>query len=187
MLKRWLGIGVGALTALTAACDGAPMTQQVYVKGNGVISYLRYAAAEGPMLVQVHGNPFVTSKPYLDGVVAKEFEDTITYIRGVHLTTDPEKAFRPEYRIIVVLGAHKALDGQSLCDGEAPRMDTEADPMRMVAVFCRKTELLSWVNGSIRPDSSPDDTRFRNWLGQIGRDLINPEIVELWMFQRPDD
>lgn len=186
MLKRWLGLGVGALTALTAACDGAPMTQQVYYKGTGVTAYLQYAVTDGPLLVQVHGNPFVTSKPFLDDIVAKELESTITYIRGVRFTTDAEKAFRPEYRIIVVLGAHKALNAQSLCDGQAPRMDIEANPMRMVAVFCRKDELLSEVNGSIRTGASPEDQRFRNWLGQIGRDLINPEIVELWMIQPPD-
>ena len=186
MLKRWLGIGIGALTALTAACD-APMTQQVYIKGNGVISYLRYAAADGPMLVQVHGNPFGSNKAFLDGIVAKELEDTITYINGVHLTTNPEKALRPEYRVIMVLGAHKALDGQSLCVGEAPRMDAEADPMRMVAVFCRKEEMLSLVHGSIHVGASPEDERFRNWLGQIGRDLLNPGLVDLWMYPRVDD
>jgi len=174
MFKRLFGLGIGALATLTAACDGAPMTQQVYYKEHGVLSALQYAASEGPLLVRVFGNPFVTSKDYLDGVVASELEKTITYIRGVHLTTDPSLAHRPEYRVLMVLGSHKAQDGNALCRGEEPRLDPTADPIRMLAVFCRKDERLSEVDGSIAAAAAPDTERFRNWIGQIGRDLLVP-------------
>lgn len=174
MFKRLLGLGVGALSALTAACDGAPMTQQVYYKEHGVLSSLQYAVAEGPLWVQVAGNPFVTSQDFLNHQVTTELEKTITYIKGVHLTTDPAQAFRPEYRIVMVLGAHKALGGNTVCAGDAPRLDLSADPIRMIAVFCRKDELLSEVNGSIAASASPDSPAFRSWIAQIGRDLLVP-------------
>lgn len=174
MLKRWMGVGAGALAALVAACDGAPKTQQVYFKDPGVREYLQWATIEGPMLVEVHGNPFPTAKPFLDHVVAEELEASITYIAKVRLTTERALAVHPEYRVIVVMGAHKALDGQTLCVDTPPRMDPGADPMRMVAVFCRREEMLSLVHGSIRIGDSPDDKRFRDWIGQIGRDLLNP-------------
>lgn len=174
MLKRLLGLGAGAIAALTAACDGAPMTQQVYINEVGVRSYLQYSASPGPLLVVVHGNPFVTSKPFLDGIVAKELEASITYLRGARVTADPELASKPEYRIIMVLGAHKAVDGNVLCAGQPPVLDPEADPMRMVTVFCRKDEVISLVRGSIGAQASPEDKRFRDWLRQIGRDLLTP-------------
>ncbi|MGE4526981.1 MAG: hypothetical protein AB7D00_01330 [Rhodospirillaceae bacterium] len=174
MFKRLFGFGVGALATLTAACDGAPMTQQVYYKEHGVLSSLQYAASEGPLLVRVFGNPFVTGQDFLDQLVASELENTITYIKGVRLTTDPAAARRPEYRVLMVLGAHKAQDGEALCRGEEPKFDLTADPIRAVAVFCRKDERLSEVTGSVAAAASPDSERFRNWIGQIGRDLLVP-------------
>ncbi len=174
MFKRLLGLGVGALSALTAACDGAPMTQSVYIKPQGVMSYLQYATTEGPMLMRVHGNPFVTSQGFLDQIVAHELESTITYIRGVRLTTDPAQAFRPEYRVIVVLGADKALHVENVCAGEEPRLDPTAAPSRMVTMFCRKDELLSEVRGSIGVSALPEDEGFRRWLREIGRPLLLP-------------
>lgn len=174
MLRRLLGLGAGAVAALTAACDGAPMTQQVYVNDHAVGNYLQYSSSPGPLLVVVHGNPFVTTKPFLDGIVAKELEASITRVGNAHLTTDPELAAKPEYRVIMVLGAHKAVDGDALCAGETPRLEPEADPLRMVTVFCRKTEMISLVRGSIGPQSSPEDKRFRDWVRQIGRDLFVP-------------
>lgn len=174
MLKRWLGIGAGALAALTAACDGAPTTQQVYIKDQGVLSYLQYAAVQGPMLVVVHGNPFVTSKPFLDEVVAAELEASVTYLKGVHFTTDPALAFKPEYRIILVLGGTATVDGNRLCAGDPPALDEKADPIRMTAVFCHRDDMFSWVSGSIGARSTPEDDRFRSWIRLIGRDLLNP-------------
>jgi hypothetical protein len=44
----------------------------------------------------------------------------------------------------------------------------------MVTVFCRKTEMISLVRGSIGAQSSPEDKRFRDWVRQIGRDLFVP-------------
>lgn len=174
MLRRLLGLGAGALAALTAACDGAPMTQQVYVNERAVGNYIQYSASPGPLLVVVHGNPFVTSKPFLDGIVAKELEASITRIANAHLTADPELAAKPEFRVILALGAHKAVDGDALCAGEPPRLETGADPLLMVAVFCRKAEMISMVRGSIGAQASPEDKRFRNWMRQIGRDLFTP-------------
>ncbi len=174
MLKRWLGLGAGALAAITAACDRAPTTQQVYINDRAVGNYVQVSASPGPLLVVVHGNPFVTSKPFLDEIVAGELQASITFLRGARVTPHEELAARPEFRILMVLGAHKAVDGNALCAGETPRLDPGADPMRMVSVFCRKGEVVSLVRGSIGAQASPDDKRFRAWLRQIGKDLLIP-------------
>ncbi len=175
MFKRLLGLGVGALSALTAACDGAPMTQSVYYNQHSTRHYLQYATAGGPMLLRVHGNPFVTGKAFLDRIVAAELESTVTFIKGVRLTTDPELALHPEFRVIMVLGADKAVDANALCAGQDPRLDPpNTTPVRMVTLFCRKDELLSEVRGSIGPSASPEDEGFRRWLREIGRTLLVP-------------
>ncbi len=175
MFKRLLGLGVGALSALTAACDNAPLTQSVYYNEQSARHYLQYASAGGPLLVRVFGNPFVTGKDFLDRIVAAELESSITYIQGVQLTVDPAAALRPEFRVIVTLGADKAVDANALCAGKEPLLDPPGTkPVRMVAVFCRREELLSEVRGSIGPSASPEETDFRRWMREIGRTLLSP-------------
>jgi hypothetical protein len=175
MFKRLLGLGVGALSLLTAACDNAPMTQSVYYNQQSTLHYLQYATIEGPLLVRVFGNPFVTGKDFLDRIVVEELENSVTFIKGVKMTPDPERAFHPEYRMIVVLGADKAVDANALCAGNDPRLDPpNTVPVRLVAVFCRRDELLSEVRGSIGPSASPEDPGFRRWMREIGKTLILP-------------
>lgn len=175
MFKRLFGAGVGVLTALTAACDNAPSTLHVYAKTENLMNYVQSVSAGGPMLVQVYGNPYAGGKDALDAIVAQELENSMTpRLRGFHTTTDPQLAFRPEFRMILVLGAEKAQSGNALCEGIAPKLDLTADPVRMVAAFCFKSELLSQVNGSIGASNAPDGATFRQWVRQIGKELFQP-------------
>lgn len=173
MFKRLIGVGVGALTVLAAGCDSVPTTQQVYQDNNGLMSYVRYASAGGPMLVQVYGNPFAADPQRLDAVAAKELGAGLAQLGGVRLTTDAKAAPRPEYRVVMLLGADKAQDANALCASkDAVTADAAMRPSRMITVFCRKDELLSEVTGSIQPPAAPEDAGFRAWVRQIGTDLF---------------
>jgi len=172
MFKKLLGVGMAAITTVVAACDGASTTQQVFRRHEDILSFVRDATIKGPMLVQVVGNPFSARQSQLDDIVVEEIEKTITEIRGVKFTTDPDAAAEPKFRMILVLGAPKTLSAASVCEDPLPTVEPIGDKINMVAVFCHKDVLYSEVRGSMQTTATPDDKAFRKWVGQISRDLF---------------
>lgn len=185
-LKRWLGLGLGCLSATLAACDGAPMSQRVYLGTAGVMESVRAAAAGSNLLVEVHGNPFAVGQEAVDAAVVETFQEALSGTAGVHMTSDPSQAARPDYRVVVVLGADPAQDGNALARGEIKPLRPKADPVELVAIFRYKTDVLSEVRGSIGRPGSPEDTTFRKWLWRVGRDLLPPNPLDPWWIQKLD-
>jgi len=180
MLKKLFGVGAAAISTLIAACDGAPTTQQVYRRHDNVLSFLQESSAKGPMLLQVHGNPFVTSQEYLNDILAKELAESVTSLRGFSLTTDPAQSASGNARLVVVMGAKKSQSASDLCEG-APIETSTDDPIQSVAVFCIREDLYSEVRGSMKLSASPDDKAFRKWVSQIGRDLLMSAPILMYL------
>ncbi len=172
MLKKILGAGLAVVSTVVAACEGAPTTQQVYRRHEDMVSILQDASMKGPVLVQVHGNPFVTGEQHLDTVITEELKRAVPRIRDLEFTTDPAVAGNPKYRVVLAMGALESQPGDALCEANAEITTETVDPIRVVAVFCVDDTLYSEVRGSIKASASPDDKGFRKWVGQIGRDLL---------------
>ncbi|MFN3076798.1 MAG: hypothetical protein ABT940_07965 [Alphaproteobacteria bacterium] len=172
MLERLVKIGSGLWTTVTTVVRDGPSVVTSYVHPSGTRDFMVYAAGKGPILVELHGNPF--SPPDAMGVEAilRTMGGAVGGCRTLAFTIDPEQAPHPEFRVVLAFQAPVNLDGRSLCGGMIPPTVPDRDRLALLAVFCNGTNLLAEVRGRVGTASGPGDPRFQQMLAQVTRSLF---------------
>ncbi len=158
----------GAAALLAAACDNAGYQVVVDYSMGDSFTFLRGAAAKGPVWVDLRGNPFADAGAGLDAVVAEAFRRGVTQLGGVSFTTDRDLAGDPQYRIVLVFGG--AQPGRSIdrvCQGDIPTRGGGIGPdgeVRTLAVFCADSQSRVAVSGVARGVDGPDSRNLRKLL-----------------------
>lgn len=173
MIKRLLSLGAAALAALGAACEDGPATVAGTWRSPAAWSSLVYATTAGPLLLEVHGDPFRLPAAEFRRAVAEAMSGQ-TPSRPFSLTARPEDAPRPGFRVVVAFNPAPDLDPRKLCGGTIATATAGGDKVTLVAVFCEGDTLLASASGGVARVAGPDDRRFRQLLGQTVRELFGP-------------
>jgi len=171
-LKNILKACVSAVPLFLAGCDEGPAVVSNFVKGGGIVwSSMVDAGKKGPVLVEIHGNPF--------GGGQEVFEKTILNVMGgaiqqrvFQYTTNKNDAPSPNTKITVLFGAPISLNGNRICEGDRPEPKYDLEKITVRAVLCARDELLSDAEGWVKNVTSPDEERFKILLGDVTRRLV---------------
>ncbi len=175
MMKRLLSLGAAALATLVGGCGDGPSTVPGGTRSPAAWSSFIYATSPGPLLLEVRGASLDTASPArLARAIAEALAAGIP-ARPFTLTTNAAAAAKPNFRIVVVVGAAPNLDERAICAGRAT-METArieaAGRIDLIATFCDGESLLSSVRGWVAKIDGVDDRRFRLLINQIARELM---------------
>ncbi|MCR6631246.1 MAG: hypothetical protein NVV74_15020 [Magnetospirillum sp.] len=174
MLKRLLSAGAAALAALGAACEDGPATLAGTWRSPAAWSSMIYATSAGPMLVEVHGDPFGLDAAGFRAAVAQAMTNQIIG-RPTAFTADPQQAPQPRFRVALAFDPPADADARQLCQGPIATAAARQERVTVLGAFCDGATLLASVRGWVAKVEGPDDRRFLQLIGQLTRELFgNP-------------
>jgi hypothetical protein len=168
MFDRLLKLGTAALVA---GCGDGPATQAGGYRSPAAWSSFIHATAEGPLLLEVHGDPFHLPPDEFRRAVAAAMTGAIP-ARPFQFTLSPEQAAHPRFRVVVAFDPPPGLDAAALCAGQAATAAKASDRVSLLAAFCQGDAVLASVAGWVAKVAGPEDARFRRLMGQAVRDLM---------------
>lgn len=174
MLKRLLSLGAAALAAVTSGCEDGPASVAGTWRSPATWSSMVYASSAGPLLVEIHGDPFRLPPAEFRAQVAALMSNQVMG-RPMILTADPQAAPHPQFRVVLAFNPPDNSDVSRLCQGAVATAAEPREKITVLAVFCDHDRLLSSVQGWVAKVDGPADKRFRRLLGQLTRELFgNP-------------
>lgn len=174
MLKRLLSLGAAAMAAVTSACEDGPATVAGTWRSPATWSTMVHASSTGPLLVEVHGNPFPLPPAEFRAAIAQSMTDQIIG-RRLGFTAMHDAAPRPQTRVVLAFNPPGNADASQLCAGRVATALPGAGRITVLAGFCDQGHLLASVRGWVAKVDGPADKRFRRLIGQVTRDLFgNP-------------
>lgn len=171
MLKRLLGLGAAALTALVSGCGDGPATLAGTWRSPAAWSSLVYATSAGPLLVEVHGSPFGEPAAEFRAAIAAAMTNKV-FGRPTAFTADPQTAPQPRFRVVLAFNAPASTDARALCQGTVATAAAPGDRITVHGAFCDGTTLLASIQGWVAKVQGRDDKRFQQLIGQVTRELF---------------
>jgi hypothetical protein len=167
-IGRFLMAGV---TGLLFGCGDGPASNVSY-KLPQAWDFFFYGVKDGPMLVEIDGNP----KGFPADVLA---DSVVSAMRSafsepfVSFTADRAKARYPEYRMIWSLNP-AFYDMNKVCLAARPTAVTEPrDRLEIRGAFCQDGRLLSAVHGWMPArDAAPDSPSWQQLISQMTRQMV---------------
>jgi len=174
-MRLRLSLVAAVLAVAACAAGGVRLTQQetapTYSPGE-----FAYVGAGRDLRVVVVGNPF--------GGDRSGFEKAVTdAMQGEHwgqrtnFTTTPGASARDRYRVVLLFGPPRSLNGTRLCHDDASTLPSESAGGGIVlfAAFCRGKRLRTVIKGHISGATGPGDPAFRELVGQVTNGLFPPD------------
>jgi hypothetical protein len=164
----------GALVALAAlaACEDAPQSTLIDMRVESAFDFLRYAGSQGPVLVEIIGEPFAGGAKVEAEQLATQMKATFTE-PWISFTADKAKAAQPDYRMIWVVDPPPSLAIDAACLGKATTGTVRrAEHVALRVYFCNEQKTLSAVQGSVRRPTRADDSSWRELVKQMTRQLV---------------
>jgi hypothetical protein len=169
-MKRIMAVGVVAASVLSA-CAG-PSTIGPPRREAATWSEMIYASSQGPMLVDVRGQPF-------GGNIAPKVAAMMSGQVPQHpfdFTTDPTRAPHPDKRVVVAFNPAPSVSEYDLCaNRDSALADGGAGHIAVRAAFCDHAQPLSATRGWVDNVSGPDDPRLAALLGEVTRQLFGDD------------
>ena len=157
-------VGAIALLGVLAGCDEVGSVIRSFHIGERVQSAWDYAGSRGPILTQIHGNPFPRKG---DAALAVRVTDHLAHAgqsRVTAYTTDPAQAFYPKTRLVLLFGAIN-VQADAVCDGrQVTGQQGVADKdIVLTMVLCNDGQGLAMTDGRIPLVDDLDDDSV-GWL-----------------------
>ncbi|MBC7952037.1 MAG: hypothetical protein H7Z12_09510 [Rhodospirillaceae bacterium] len=171
MLKRLFSLGAAGMAALVSGCGDGPATVAGTWRSPAAWSSMIYATSKGPMLIEVHGDPFGLDAAGFRSQLAQVMTNQIMG-RATAFTADPEAAPQPRYRVVLAFNAPDTADARHLCEGRIATAIAPSEKVTVLGAFCDGGTLLASVRGWVVKVDGPDDKRFRQLISQVVRDLF---------------
>jgi len=170
-MKRILAalVALGAL----AGCD-QPNSTIIDVRVENPMQLLRYAATQGPVLVEVVGEPYAGQARWNpQDLVAKMFAAYQPVSNPpLQFTLDKAKAGDAGYRLVWLIDPGPGFSIDGTCAGQFPtRATKKADLVEVRAVFCAPNKSLVAVQGQARRPKAVDDRGWDQLVRQMSRQL----------------
>ncbi len=168
-------LSAAVLALVVAGCDEAPSVQPLGIRSPATASSMVHATAEGPMLVEVAGQPFAVPPPDFAAHVAAAMSRGITG-REVGFTADAAAAPRPDFRAVAVFAPERVVAAEAACAGGLnPTGAGPGDDLHLLLVFCHRERELAAVTGRLPAPGGADDPRLRKLLERATRELFREE------------
>jgi hypothetical protein len=164
----------GALVALAtlAACEDAPQSTLIDMRVESAFEFLRYAGSQGPVLVELVGEPFAGGAKLAPEQLATQMKATFTE-PWISFTADKAKAAQPDYRMIWVVDPPPSLAIDAACQGKAATGAVRrAEQVALRVYFCNEQKTLSAVQGRVRRPTRADDSYWQDLVKQMTRQLV---------------
>lgn len=130
---------VAAAAFLLAACAAPSLTRDMQHVPD-VRQFVQFAAAEGPVWVEMQGAP----EAAFERVVLETWSGHALLPAGTRMTSERDRARRPDYRLVLAFGAPPGSTGQAACEDAAALVDeSRVTPWRIQGAFCFRDEVLS--------------------------------------------
>lgn len=171
MLKRLASLGAAVMAAMVSGCGDGPATVAGGWRSPATWSSMVYASSAGPLLVEVHGDPF--------GLNAAEFRRHLAGLmtnkvfgRPTAFTADPSAAPQPRYRVVLAFNPPDDTDTRQLCSGSVATAAKPGERVTVLGAFCEGPALLASIKGWVARVDGADDKRFRQLMEQMVRELF---------------
>jgi hypothetical protein len=140
-------------------------------------SYLAWAGAAGPVLVELRGNPFQGSDQAVAGAIADEVTGSVAGL-PVRFTANPAEAAHPDWRVVYDFSAEPSKASATVCAEAGPtRPARNGGQVTALLVFCNEAKPIIAAALWAKPVAGPGAEGFRE-LAQHGmRDLFVPESM----------
>ena len=162
--SRGAGVGVLALGLAVVACaPGADVTRPPTAQAELARQALSYAAASGPVLAVVVGDPL--DRP---DRIERTLEAANRGIQGLRVpfTTDPAMAAQPNLKLVLLVNPERPDDPAGACvDPEVTQEPPEPVRPTLLAVFCEDERPLAGTLGNIEV-TGPDDPNYDGLVSQ---------------------
>lgn len=147
-MKRILSLGAAALAAFVGGCGDGPSTVPGGYRNAATWSSFIYATRDGPLRLDLGGDPFGGNGPDLTQEVTKAMAGAIPG-RPFTVTTLAAAAPLADLRVVMQLGAPANADARDLCAGRTREVRPPAAGGRIevLAVFLRRIDLAVVVAG----------------------------------------
>ena len=170
-MKRILA-ALAALAAL-ASCD-QPNSTITDSRVDNAMQLLRYAATQGPVLIEVVGEPYAGQARWnpqdLVAKVSAAFQPVSN--PPLQFTLDKAKAGDAGYRLVWLIDPGPGFGIDATCGGQfPPRATKKADLVEVRAVFCAPNKSLVAVWGRTRRPKAADDPSWDQLVRQMSRQL----------------
>lgn len=170
MLKKLLSIGAAAMATLVAGCGDGPATVAGW-RSPAAWSSMIYATKDGPLLLEVHGDPFGLPPTRFRQTVAEAMTNGI-FGRPSTFTPDREQASQPRYRVVLAFNAPDSTDPRDLCRGQVATLAQPGERVTVHGAFCDDATVLASIRGWVAKIQGADDARFRLLIQQLTRELF---------------
>lgn len=152
-----------------AACGDAPVTSVTFQ----VDDVWQFAQSSSPLLVEIHGRPFLDDDADLQEAITEAMTEAATWSSTARFTTDPASAANPFFRVIMTFNGPSGLSGAEQCHGRAQGGEPLANGrISVLATFCSSDQVLANVQGRLRRSEGTVDRRFLALIQQITRDMF---------------
>lgn len=153
-----------------------PASNVTYKHGPQVWDFFWFAVKDGPVLVEVDGNPFRIEASALAERVASAMKSAFSE-PFVAFTGSRERAAHPDYRMIWTLNPAPGYNADAACGEHRPATAPSVGArLEMRVAFCHAGQLMSAVHGWMpAAKAGPDRTEWQRLVAQMARQLVSPE------------
>ncbi|TVS00187.1 MAG: hypothetical protein EA406_01370 [Rhodospirillales bacterium] len=160
------------LASAVVACDEGPRTVTDRLVEDPW-AFAQSTMAEGPLLVQVEGDPFDAGTAALEAAVIDAMTTAVTWTGTARFAADPDAVPNPDLRVVFTFNGTAGLSGRQQClghsSGGGPSPDGRIDAS---ASFCDGPTQLATVRGEVTDRS--DGRAFAALIRQITIDMLSP-------------
>jgi len=154
------------------ACEEGPTTNVTF-RIDDVWQVAKAVMANGPLLVEIAGEPYGGEAPRLSDTILDDMERAITWYASARFSAEAAEAANPSLRIVMTFNGGTALSGRDQCRGRAQGGGPlDGGRVEVIATFCDEADVLANVRGWIDRSEGPSDRRFSDLVRQVTRDML---------------
>jgi hypothetical protein len=168
-----------ALVALVlAACTDVRSVNSGYpYQSSTARSYLAWAAAAGPVLLELRGNPFQATDQAAAAALAEDASGSVHGI-PVRFTAKAGEAAHPDWRVVYAFNTGAATAYSAVCGAKGAAEPTQSGKeMTALLVFCNEAKPIIAASVWAKPVAGPGAEGFRALAQHSMRDLFPPESM----------
>lgn len=159
-------------------CDGGPSSVLIDVRVENPYQFLRWAQLQGPMLVEIHGQPFAGTARFQPAEFVAAVKDTFAEQPGFRFTLDKAEAGDSGYRFVWLFDPGPGFSIDATCAGQLPAAAPKlADRAELRAVFCGPNKTYTAVQGSTKRPTETGDRNWRRLIRQMSRQLVGDRLT----------
>lgn len=166
-----------AILLLVAGCGTSVVQSPTGVSGSAKKNVLAFAGKQGPVLLQVSGEPFREGKGETAAASARFLSGVYPEVpRG--FTLDPDAAGAPQFRFRLAFDPPASTTAAEICAANAQKplgYDRRGARQTLFMVFCRLEVAIAGVTARSDRMTSLADPKYRDLLQQAATEMFQAD------------